>query len=119
MKPSIAIAALVLASIATPSAAQAPSDAACVLVSNLFAARSSEAAQKKLAENALYYYFGKLDARMSSAQIQAAMKQAGPSISAKTAGPLMTDCARNMTARAAAFQNATAAVRPALPATKK
>ena len=110
MKSTLAIAALTLAGVATPSMAQAPSDATCVLVSNLFAARSTDAAQKKVAENSLYYYFGRVDTHLSGTALQSALRQAGASINMQNAGPTMTTCARNMQARAAAFQGSTVAL---------
>ena len=46
-------------------------DANCLLVSNIFAQQSTDATQKARAQNVLFYYFGRLDARGSDAQLKA------------------------------------------------
>ena len=97
---------------ATAPAAKAPvappprTDANCLLVSNVFAQQSTDATQKAHAANVLLYYFGRLDARATEAQMKAELKQAGSTqFTAETASALMHSCAQNMQSRAQVLQS--------------
>lgn len=82
-------------------------DANCLLVSNIFAQQSTDATQKSRAQTVLFYYFGRLDARGSDAQLKADIKQAGTmQLNGETAASLMNSCAQNMQSRAQVLQSA-------------
>lgn len=108
MRPSHAFAAALLAATAGSAAAQAPtpSDASCLLVSNIFAKQSTGATQKARAQNVLFYYFGRLDGRYNAAQLKDELKAAGNNLlTSQTAIAIMNTCARNMETRGQAFQS--------------
>jgi hypothetical protein len=104
-------------STAKPSAPAAPStaprvappprtDANCLLVSNIFAQQASDATQKAHAGNVLFYYFGRMDARASEAEMKAQLKDAGSTkFTPESAAALMNSCVQNMQARAQVLQN--------------
>lgn len=125
MKPTTALAALLASSIAATSAADAQStaakpatpapavrgtppartDAGCVLVANVFASQLTNADQKALAQNVLFFYFGRLEARGSEAQMKTELRQARTvQLTNDTAGALMNSCAQEMQTRAKAFE---------------
>lgn len=90
-----------------PVAPPPRTDANCLLVSNIFAQQSTDATQKAHAGNVLFYYFGRLDARTSEAQLRAELKQAGSiQFTGETAAALMNSCVQNMQTRAQVLQNA-------------
>jgi hypothetical protein len=81
-------------------------DANCLLISNIFAQQSTDATQKAHAGNVLLYYFGRLDARTTEAQMKAELKQAGSTqFTAETAAALMNSCVQNMQSRAEILRN--------------
>lgn len=116
MRPSYAAVAALLAAFAGRSAAQAPADASCLLVSNIFAKQSTDANQKARAENVLFYYFGRLDGRLSESQLKGALKAAGSSaLTPQSVTTLMNNCARNMETRGQALQNISQQLQKAAP----
>lgn len=124
MKPITALAAVLAASIAgtsaaqttapTPAAPAAPAlrgtppprtDAGCILVANVFATQVANADQKALARNVLFFYFGRLQARTSEAQMKTELRQArSMQLTNDTAGALMNSCAQDMQVHAKAFE---------------
>ena len=91
-----------------PVAPPPRTDANCLLVSNIFAQQSTDATQKAHAGNVFFYYFGRIDARTSEAQLKAELKQAGATqFTNESASALMNSCVQNMQARAQVLQNAT------------
>jgi hypothetical protein len=126
MKPTTALAALLAASIAGTSAADAQStaakpaapaapavrgtppartDASCVLVANVFASQLTNADQKALAQNVLFFYFGRLEARTNESQMKTELRQArAVQLTNDTAGALMNSCAQDMQTRAKGFE---------------
>jgi hypothetical protein len=125
MKLTYAIAALLAAATggssiaqtttAKPTAPAAPpirgtapprSDASCILVANVFATQTTNADQKTLAQNVLFFYFGRLDARASEGQMKAELRQARTAkLTTDTAAALMNSCAQGMQARAKVFED--------------
>lgn len=91
-----------------PAAVTPPrTDANCLLVSNVFAQQSTDPTQKAHAQNVLFYYFGRLDARTTEAQMKAELKQAGSiQFTGETASALMNSCVQNMQTRAQVLQSA-------------
>ena len=126
MKPTHAITALLAATIASSSLAQttpstakpstpaAPAvrgtpppvtDAGCILIANIFATQVTNADQKALAQNVLFFYFGRLEGRTSEAQMKSELRQArATQLTNDTAGALMNNCAQAMQTRAKTFE---------------
>jgi len=126
MKTTTALAALLTVTMAGTSAAQtapttakpttpaAPAvrgtppprtDAGCVLIANVFASQLTNADQKALAQNVLFFYFGRLQARAGEAQMKTELRQARTvQLTNDTAGALMNSCAQEMQTRAKAFE---------------
>ena len=107
MKVSVALAAagtaLVLAS--TPAAAQgADQDVRCLLASNLFTKAEKDPAKRQVAVLSSYFYLGRVDGRLAGAQLAAALKSQAPAITAQTAGPIMTACAKRLQSAGVAMQ---------------
>lgn len=116
MKPRYAVIAALLVALAGRSAAQAPSDASCLLVSNVFAKQSTDPNQKARAQNVLFYYFGRLDGRLSESQLKDALKAAGSNpLTAQSVTTLMNNCARNMETRGQSLQNISQQLQKAPP----
>jgi hypothetical protein len=126
MKSIYAIAALLAATIAGSSAAQTPpaakattptapavrgtpppvTDAGCILIANVFATQVTNADQKMLAQNVLFFYFGRLNARTNEAQMKAELRQArATQLTNDTAGAFMNNCAQGMQAKAKTFES--------------
>jgi hypothetical protein len=111
---SAALAQTTAAKPPAPAAKAAPAlpapprtDVNCLLVSNIFAQQSTDANQKAHAQNVFFYYFGRLDARSTEAQLRAEVKQAGTmQLNGETAGTLMNSCVQNMQTRAQVLQSA-------------
>jgi hypothetical protein len=123
MKTITALAALLTVTIPSASAAQtsattakpaAPAvrgtppprtDAGCVLIANVFASQLTNADQKALAQNVLFFYFGRLQGRAGEAQMKTELRQARTvQLTNDTAGALMNSCAQEMQTRAKAFE---------------
>lgn len=99
------VAAAAMMMTTAPTAAQAPADdMKCMLASNLFVKAEKDASKRQVAVLASYYYLGRVDARMSGAQLSAAMKAQAPSITPQTAGPIMTACAKRLQSAGMAIQ---------------
>jgi hypothetical protein len=98
-----AAAALVLAG--APAGAQGTNeDVKCLLASNVFVKNEQDAAKRQIAVLSSYYYLGRVDARLSGAQLSAALKATAPTITAQTAGPTMTACAKRLQGATMAIQ---------------
>jgi hypothetical protein len=126
MKSTYAIAATLAVMISASASAQAPStapktappaaptvrgtppartDAGCILVANLFASQLTNQDQKALAQNVLFFYFGRLDGRAGEAQMKTELRQArSTQLTNDTAGALMNSCAQGMQGRAKVFE---------------
>lgn len=88
-------AALILASV--PAAAQgADEDVRCLLASNLFTKAEKDPTKREIAVLSSYFYLGRVDGRLSGAQLGAAMKAQAPTITPDRAGAIMTACAKRM-----------------------
>lgn len=99
------MAAAALALAGTPVGAQgANEDVKCLLASNVFVKNEQDAAKKQIAVFSSYYYLGRVDARLSGAQLSAALKATAPTITAQTAGPTMTACAKRLQSATMAIQ---------------
>lgn len=98
MRNSVRV-ALIVAGVtlaAGPASAQAVNDVRCLLVSNLFAKAAKDPKAKALAEATKYYFLGKLQGRISSAQLRTQAVAEAKSITPKGAGPVMNACAKQL-----------------------
>ena len=102
-----ACAALVLAGglIGGQALAQgADEDVKCMIASNIFVKAETDQAKRQVAVLSSYFYLGRVDGRLSGAQLSAALKSQAGAITPQTAGPIMTACAKRLQSTAAAMQ---------------
>jgi len=67
----VAAAALCLTGMVAPAWAQTPDqDVRCLLASNVFATQEKDATKKQIAQTAALFYMGRLDARLSIAELK-------------------------------------------------
>ena len=110
-------AALLTAAAAAPLAAQSvDEDVKCLLASNVFSRAEKDPQKKQLAMAASVFYLGRLDARISTAQLKTAVTAQAKTMPAASLGPIMTACARRLAAKGVALQ--TLNVQQAPPAAK-
>jgi hypothetical protein len=105
LRIAFAAAGLAMSLTSVPAAAQtANEDVKCLLASNLFVKAEKDPGKHQVAVLASYYYLGRVDARLSGAQLSAALKTQAPTINAENAGPTMTACAKRVQGAAVAIQ---------------
>ena len=111
--------ALAAALVATTGAAtaQTANDARCILLANAFAGQSKDANQKKLAEDSLYFYLGRIDGQPSAAQMKTVMDAQAKTLTDANAGQLMGECVKAVQAKVQLLQ--TLAAQSASPAPTK
>jgi len=111
--------ALAAALVATSGAAtaQTANDARCILLANAFAGQSKDANQKKLAEDSLYFYLGRIDGQPSAAQMKTVMDAQAKTLTDANAGQLMGECVKAVQAKVQLLQ--TLAAQSASPAPTK
>ena len=111
MKHSIPLlCAVAFSSSMMPSQAAAQSaqnDLRCLLVSNLFAKNGSTAKVKRAGEAGSFFYLGRLDGRMSPAQLKAGVREQLKTLTVSNAGQIINRCARHMEASAQSIQSNT------------
>ncbi len=71
-------------------------DVKCMLVSNVFATKETDAKRRQIAALSVAYYLGRIDATLSPAQRRAAILLLGKEKMDKDVGAVMTACARNL-----------------------
>ena len=110
---------LAAALVATSGAAtaQTANDARCILLANAFAGQSKDANQKKLAEDSLYFYLGRIDGQPSAAQMKTVMDAQAKTLTDANAGQLMGECVKAVQAKVQLLQ--TLAAQSAPPAQTK
>jgi len=113
--------ALAAALVATSGAAtaQTANDARCILLANAFAGQSKDANQKKLAEDSLYFYLGRIDGQPSAAQMKTVMDAQAKTLTDANAGQLMGECVKAVQAKVQLLQTLAAQSQPATPAQTK
>ena len=111
--------ALAAALVATSGAAtaQTANDARCILLANAFAGQSKDANQKKLAEDSLYFYLGRIDGQPTAAQMKTVMDAQAKTLTDANAGQLMGECVKAVQAKVQLLQ--TLAAQSAPPAQTK
>jgi hypothetical protein len=87
------------------AAAQGPTqDVQCLFASNVFAQTEKEPAKRDIARMANFFYMGRVDARLSGAELKAAVAAQSKAITAESVGPIMTNCVKSMQGKLAAMQ---------------
>lgn len=82
---------------AGPAGAQAVDpDVRCLTVSKFFAATEKDPGRKQLAIASAFFFLGRIDARLSPAQLKAKLGNPSALIQQKDAGQLMTACAKRV-----------------------
>lgn len=101
MRPlPLALAAIALALCSSAAPAQGvDSDVRCLLVSNVFATKETDAPRKQLAAIAVAFYLGRVDARLQPAQVRASVVAIGKEKIGVDIGRTMTNCAKAMQAK--------------------
>ena len=86
--------------LATPALAQdAASDVRCLLVSNAFAATEKDTPRKQFAIESAHFFFGRIDAQMSAAQLKAQILTVGKTLTPQTMVTTMNACAQRLRAK--------------------
>jgi len=108
---------LAAALVATSGAAtaQTANDARCILLANAFAGQSKDANQKKLAEDSLYFYLGRIDGQPSAAQMKTVMDAQAKTLTDANAGQLMGECVKAVQAKVQLLQTLAAQAQPTKP----
>lgn len=90
---------------AAPAWAQAPDqDVRCLLASNVFATQEKDPTKKQIAQTAALFYMGRLDARMSIAELKSRILVEGKAMTGTNVGEVMTNCAKQLQAKQRALQ---------------
>ena len=114
VREAFGLAAVALALTGAPAVAQtANDDVKCLLAANLFVKGEKDQARHQVAVLSSYYYLGRVDARLSGAQLSAALKAMAPTITPQTAGPTMTACAKRVQSATMAIQTLGKSIAPA------
>ena len=95
--------------------AQTANDARCILLANAFAGQSKDANQKKLAEDSLYFYLGRIDGQPSAAQMKTVMDAQAKTLTDANAGQLMGECVKAVQAKVQLLQTLAAQSAPPAP----
>ena len=108
MKASIFTAALIVAVAASPASAQSVADdTRCLLLSNVYAKADKEEQSRRIANQSLMFYLGRLDGRASATDIAAGVRAQAATVDPKTSGAQMSACAARMGRAQQALQAAT------------
>jgi hypothetical protein len=110
----LALAAALLAT-STAATAQSATDARCILLANAFAAQSKDTNQRKLAEDSLYFYLGRINGQPTAAQMKSVMDAQAKTLTDANAGTLMGECVKAVQAKVQLLQTL-AAQQPKPPA---
>ena len=105
MKPFSMMLAAALIATSGAAAAQSATDARCIVLATGFANEPKDANQQKLAEDALYFYLGRVPGQPTAAQLKATLDQQGKTITDANAGALMGDCLKAIQAKVQLLQS--------------
>ncbi len=90
-------AAMLAMGMAAPLDAQSVNDdVRCLLVSNAFARGEKDPAKNQIAKIAGAFYLGRLDTRLSTAELKAALLAQSKTMTPAAAGPVMNGCVRRL-----------------------
>ncbi|QJU58702.1 hypothetical protein HL653_13825 [Sphingomonas sp. AP4-R1] len=113
------------ATLAAPAFAQdAASDVRCMMVANAFATTEKDEPKKRFAIESAQYYFGRVDARLTPAQLKAQVMTIAKTLTPPMMAPAMNACVQRVQQRRAMMQQigkemTAAAAKPAPGAVKK
>src|SRR5205085_12128834 len=79
--------------------AQTATDAGCLILSNAFAQKATDAQVKKIAETAFYFYLGRVADRTTAPQMKALLDQQSKVITDTTASTMMKNCMQTVQSR--------------------
>jgi hypothetical protein len=107
--------------LAAPALAQTTDqDVRCVMAGNVFGATEKDPGRKQLALATALFFAGRVDARLTPAQMKAAVAAQGKALTTANAPGVMTECAKQFQAKERAMQTigqqVAQAQRPAKPA---
>lgn len=98
------MAAALAASGSVAAAQDVGQDVRCLLVSNAFSAGAKDPKARQLAMMAGFFYLGRLDGRLSDAQLEARIKAEQATLNNANAVPTMQRCGERMQQRGRALQ---------------
>ena len=102
----LSLLAVALAVPAAPSFAQnADQDVRCLMASNAFARAEKDAPKRQLAMATGLFYLGRLDGRVSGAQLKAAMVAQAKSLNPTNLPPAMNACVKHFVQTQAMLQS--------------
>lgn len=84
---------------ASASAAEIDADARCLAAASVFSSSEKDLRKQQIASAARFFFLGRVDARLSGAQLKSALEQASKELTPETVGPVMTSCAASMQAK--------------------
>lgn len=103
--PILPAAALLAAAAGAPLSAQdAASDVKCFMASNVFAKAAPDDKGKEAAIRTRFYYLGRVEVRLTPAQLKAALAAQGKSFDMATAATTMNACVERLDASARSVQ---------------
>ena len=104
-RSAFAVLALVASAVGAPSSAQdAASDVKCFMASNVFAKAAPDDKGREAAIRTRFYYLGRVEARLTSAQLKAALAAQGKTFDMANAAATMNACVQRLDASAKAVQ---------------
>ena len=116
MRTPIILAALAAGLAASAASAQvADQDMKCLLAANAFSSQEKDPQQKQLAMASGMFFSGRVDARLSPAQIKAQIMALNKTLKPADLGPIMDACARQFIAKQQALQAIGKAIAATLP----
>lgn len=89
-----------------PTLAISSDDVKCLVLSSAFGAKGSTEEAKKVAQSAAFFYMGRIDGRLTDAQIRTAVALEQKALKAASAGVAMKACAKKMHDSAQKLQRA-------------
>ena len=99
------LSAALAVTIAAPLAAQTvEQDVKCAVASNFFMKQEKDPGGQQLAKSASFYYLGRLDTRLSVAQLNSALMAQGRVMKTADLAPTMTACASRLANKVQALQ---------------
>jgi hypothetical protein len=101
----LSMAALTAATLAAPAIAQAAmADVRCVLVANAFAATEKDEPKKQFATQTAHFFYGRVDARLTPAQLKAQVMAVSKTLTPQNLAPTMNGCVTKLKDRLGVMQ---------------
>ena len=104
-RPVTLVAAMSALILTAPASAQpADNDVRCLTVSKFFAATEKDPGRKQLSVASAFFYLGRIDARLSPAQLKAQLTAPSALIKQAEAASIMNACAKKLQATQRSLQ---------------